>query len=243
MAKAKPEVKGGARHADLVQALNRVARELSGLGVLFAEAVAHRLGVGRTDLECIDIIAQRGSATAGDLAKATGLTTGAVTGVIDRLEEAGFARRERDPDDRRKVHVRILPKAMARASLYYDALGAALDALAAGYSDAEIALFIDYFTKSRDIIRAEIEKLNARQAPRRAMRALDRLAHEQFWRPIGRPRGFAHEPLLQVRHAGRPRRGRRRAGCAAAGLSLENSRLSPSVTRPISTVSKRRQLW
>ncbi len=167
MAKMKPEVKGGARHAQLVEALNRAARESSALGTLFAETIARHLGISHGDLECIDIISLKGRVTAGELAKQSGLTTGAITGVIDRLEKAGLARRERDPDDRRKVYVSILPKAIARGRVYYGSLKKAADALAASYSDAEIALLIDFFTRSREILRAEIEKLNARPAPKR----------------------------------------------------------------------------
>ncbi len=167
MAKAKPEVKRGARHAELVQALNRAARESSALGTLFAETVARHLGVSHSDLECIDIISLRRRVTAGELAKQSGLTTGAITGVIDRLEKAGLARRERDPDDRRKVYVSILPKTIARGGAYYDSFGKAADALAASYSDAELLLLIDYFTRARALIRGEIEKLNTRPGPRK----------------------------------------------------------------------------
>ena len=68
---------------DLLTALNRTAREASGLGAIFAKAVADKLGVSQSDFECIDIIHLRGRMTAGELATASGLTTGAVTGVID----------------------------------------------------------------------------------------------------------------------------------------------------------------
>ena len=177
MTSTDPEVKSAASsHVERVVALNRIARESSGLGAVFAETVARHLGVSHSDLECIDIIALRGRVTAGELAQQSGLTTGAVTGVIDRLERAGFARRERDTNDGRKVYVRILDKALARGNAYYESFGKALDALAASYSDAEIVLLIDYFTRSRDIIRGEIEKLeqNAGTAKTRTAQALDR---------------------------------------------------------------------
>jgi DNA-binding MarR family transcriptional regulator len=167
MARTDPRVKGDARHAELVRTLNHAARETSALGTLFAETVARQLGISHSDLECIDIISLRGRVTAGELAKQSGLTTGAITGVIDRLEKAGLARRERDPDDRRKVYVSILPKTLERGLAYYDSFGKAVDALAAGYSDAQLVLLTDYFTRAREIIRAEIEKLNARPPPRK----------------------------------------------------------------------------
>jgi DNA-binding MarR family transcriptional regulator len=94
---------------ELVAALNHAMRDASGQGVLYSQAVAERLGINSTDLECLDIIVMRGPVTAGELARATGLTTGAITGVIDRLDRAGFAKREHDAADRRKVLVRALP--------------------------------------------------------------------------------------------------------------------------------------
>src|SRR6476646_8828676 len=106
----------------LIAKLNFAMREASGLGVVFSDVVAERLGVNHTDLECLDVIVMRDRVTAGDLAKATGLTTGAVTGIIDRLEKAGLARRSRDPDDRRKVYVSVLPAAKSRAMVYYGSL-------------------------------------------------------------------------------------------------------------------------
>src|SRR3954470_13835237 len=76
----------------------------------FDNLAAERLGVNRTDLHCLNAIENAGGLTAGELAAETGLTSGAVTGVIDRLERAGFARRVADPDDRRRVKVEVTPK-------------------------------------------------------------------------------------------------------------------------------------
>src|SRR5258706_15395621 len=83
-------------------------RDVSGQGVLYSQAVAERLGMNSTDLECLDHIS-RGPLTAGRLAELTGLTTGAITGVIDRLERAGLARGERGAHDRRKTRGRTRP--------------------------------------------------------------------------------------------------------------------------------------
>src|SRR5580700_8824106 len=92
------------KRLELTGALNLAMREASGLGVLFSQEVARRLGIASTDLECLDYLG-RGPIAAGELAELTGLTTGAITGVIDRLERAGLARRSRDVADRRKVLV------------------------------------------------------------------------------------------------------------------------------------------
>src|SRR5262249_20639760 len=94
---------------ELIAALHVALRDTSGLGVIFSHAMAERAGINSTDLECLYFIQWRGPLTAGALAEATGVTTGAITGVIDRLERAGYASRERDAEDRRKVMVRALP--------------------------------------------------------------------------------------------------------------------------------------
>jgi DNA-binding MarR family transcriptional regulator len=76
----------------------------------FDQAVADHLGMNRTDMRCIDLIDQAGGMTAGELARAAGLTSGAVTAVVDRLERAGMARRVADPSDRRRVRIEATPQ-------------------------------------------------------------------------------------------------------------------------------------
>jgi DNA-binding MarR family transcriptional regulator len=153
--------KQGPPRGELLQRLNRVTRESAGLGTLFGEAVARRLGINATDLECLDLILLRGSLTAGEIAEAAGLTTGAVTGLIDRLERAGLARRERDAGDRRKVYVKPTPKAAKAGATYYGSFQREMKRLSDRYSDEQIGLFIDYFTRSGEVIRREIDKLGA----------------------------------------------------------------------------------
>ena len=82
-------------------------RRSSAAGVLHGQAVARRVGVNSTDLECLDLILMSGPSTAGEIARHTGLTSGAVTGLIDRLERLGLVERTADPADRRKVLVRV----------------------------------------------------------------------------------------------------------------------------------------
>ena len=76
----------------------------------FDQAIADHLGMNRTDMRCVDLIDQAGGMTAGELAKAAGLTSGAVTAVIDRLEKAGMAKRVADPADRRRVRIEVTPR-------------------------------------------------------------------------------------------------------------------------------------
>ena len=78
--------------------------------VMFHQAIADRLGLNVTDHKCMDLLLINGPLSAGQLAEMTGLTTGAITAVIDRLEQAGFARREHDFRDRRRVTVQVIPK-------------------------------------------------------------------------------------------------------------------------------------
>jgi DNA-binding MarR family transcriptional regulator len=85
-----------------------MGREMSGLTVLFHSRIADKMGVSATDYKCLDIAMRVDEPlTAGQIAKLSGLSTGAVTGVIDRLEKHGFVRRVRDPHDRRKVLVEV----------------------------------------------------------------------------------------------------------------------------------------
>jgi len=83
------------------------------------QAVAEAIGLNRTDMRCLDVIQREGPVPAGRLADETGLTTGAITTVLDRLERAGFARRTRDPADRRRVLVELAPEARSGAGDYY----------------------------------------------------------------------------------------------------------------------------
>jgi DNA-binding MarR family transcriptional regulator len=85
-------------------------REHSALTVMFHTKVAEQMGLSPTDEKCLDLAMRAdGPLTAGRIAELSGLSTGAVTGVIDRLERAGFVRRVRDPHDRRKVLVEVTP--------------------------------------------------------------------------------------------------------------------------------------
>jgi DNA-binding MarR family transcriptional regulator len=92
-----------------LEAIGARLREVTRLSLRFSEAMASELGVSVTDLECLDRVALGANVTAGALAEATGLTTGAITGAIDRLERAGFVERRRDDADRRKVIVAGTP--------------------------------------------------------------------------------------------------------------------------------------
>src|SRR2546421_6608771 len=119
-----------------------LGRELSAAVVLFHQAIADRLGLSTTEWKCIDILLRSGPTTAKQLAELAGLTTGGVTGVVDRLERAGYVERLANPDDRRSViihlHAGRLPEGKAGAGPIVGALGAAMYKLATQYSPAEL---------------------------------------------------------------------------------------------------------
>ena len=101
------------------QIVGRLARQHSTAVVLFHHAVAERLGLGPTDHKCLDLLRERGAMSGSDLVAITGLTSGAITGVVTRLERAGYLRREPNPHDGRK---QILHLAL-KQSLIHDVIG------------------------------------------------------------------------------------------------------------------------
>ena len=135
---------------ELMEALNRAMRAVSGQGVLYSQAMAERLGINSTDLECLDVILMRGPVTAGELARASGLTTGAITGVVDRLQAAGFATRDEDPTDRRKVLVRVLPAVERRVAPISKPMEQGVLALLSTYGDKDLALILDFLARAHE---------------------------------------------------------------------------------------------
>jgi len=98
------------RREEIIEDGGKVFRAYQTANDNFDQAIADHLGMNRTDMRCVDLIDQAGGMTAGELARAAGLTTGAVTAVVDRLEKAGLARRVADPTDRRRVRIEVTPK-------------------------------------------------------------------------------------------------------------------------------------
>ena len=135
-------------------------RRSSAAGVLHGQAVARRVGVNSSDLECLDLILMSGPSTAGEIARHTGLTSGAVTGLIDRLERLGLVERTADPADRRKVLVRVREDKIGPIAQLYAPLEKAMQSLLAGYSREELKVLIDFAEKSGDLLQARVGELN-----------------------------------------------------------------------------------
>src|SRR5262245_44374469 len=147
------------KSAEKSQALNLAGRDLSTAGIMFHQAVADRLGLNPTDHKCLDLVQRRDGAPAGELAELTGLTTGAVTGIIDRLERAGFVVREEHPTHRRKVIVRAVRERLDEVCRLFVPLAEGMAALCRRYSPAELDLILDYMARSAEVLRRETKRL------------------------------------------------------------------------------------
>ncbi|MBC8070624.1 MAG: MarR family transcriptional regulator, partial [Deltaproteobacteria bacterium] len=134
-------------------------RRLSAYTVLFNEAVAERLGITLTELKCSSLLDLHGAMTAGALADLTGLTTGAITGVIDRLERAKLARRVADPHDRRRVIVEPVRERAGEFDRLYAGLGAAMGALLSQLEPTQLATVRDFIVRTNAVLLAESKAL------------------------------------------------------------------------------------
>src|SRR3982751_1579276 len=157
----KPSLSRPKARAALMQELEHAVRKSSALGVIFGQTVANAVGVSSSDLECLDFLNLEGRVTAGRLAELTGLTTGAITGVVDRLEKAGLVRRERDEDDRRKVFISIVPENVAKIGKYYEQLQRTMQGVFDGYTDAELRLLLRFALQGYETMLAATEALKS----------------------------------------------------------------------------------
>ncbi len=139
-----------------------LGRDLGAYTVMMHTAIAHAVGLNATDHKTLDLLSRHGPMTAGALAELTGLTTGAITGVVDRLEKAGFVERRHDPDDRRRVIVAVRPGVEQAYGDIFDSLGASTMALADTYSDDELALIIDWVTRTIEVVQHETALIRER---------------------------------------------------------------------------------
>jgi DNA-binding MarR family transcriptional regulator len=117
----------------------------------FDQAISDHLGMNRTDMRCVDLIDQAGGMTAGELARAAGLTTGAVTAVIDRLERAGLARRVADPADRRRVRVEVTPRLWEVTAPLMGPFLAESSTILDDYTTEELERFTEFMQRVIDV--------------------------------------------------------------------------------------------
>ncbi|WP_256758268.1 MarR family winged helix-turn-helix transcriptional regulator [Cohnella sp. WQ 127256] len=136
-------------------------RSLGNRTVLYQQNVATSLGLYNNDYISIDILREKGPITAGELAKLTGLATGSITALVDRLEKVGYVRRQNDPNDRRRVI--IVPQYEQRedVSNTYHPLHTAMIKLASSYTAEELELITQFLGKASTVLDEQMQHLNA----------------------------------------------------------------------------------
>ena len=143
--------KEGMAHFNHVGRIGKIVRRMGAQSVIVSQTVAARFGLNTTDLECLDLIQLQGQVSAGQLAAATGLTSGAVTALIDRLQRAGYVERVDDPADRRRVLVRIRKGAIVEIAKVYAPMQKRMFALWSQYSPAELKVIEDFLARSLEL--------------------------------------------------------------------------------------------
>jgi len=118
--------------------------------VMMHQAIADRVGLPATDLRCLNILRQGGPTTPGELAAATGLTTGAITRMVDRLLVAGFVQRAHDESDRRRVIITAVPECEREIAPYYEPLAIEFEKVTGGYTNDQLELILGLFDRLHD---------------------------------------------------------------------------------------------
>jgi DNA-binding MarR family transcriptional regulator len=144
---------------DLMNQMQFLGQMASTETALFHQAAAAKLGLGITDMKTVSLLLQEGPMTAGQLAQRLNLTTGAVSNVIDRLEQRNIAKRTPDAKDRRKVIVSVNQKNLAATDNVYRSMGEAFEKLLEAYSTEELAFLVQFHKESIELTKLEIAKL------------------------------------------------------------------------------------
>jgi DNA-binding MarR family transcriptional regulator len=140
------------KRQELIQKIERALRELNTSTVLAVTAIAEKVGMGPNDFKSAELLVRDGPMTAGQLAKATGLTTGAITGIVDRLEKAGWARREPDPNDRRQVIIHPGPQENQKTAVeLYESRTRRMDLLLSDYTDKQLRFIFEFVRRLTEI--------------------------------------------------------------------------------------------
>ena len=141
---------------ELAQQLRNEIMGYFGAASDFDERVAKNLKLSRTDMRCLDLIGRLGPLTAGRLAEESGLTTGAVTFILDRLEEAGMVRRRRDTEDRRRVWVEIVPEAQERLQDLQQPVAEEMREVAQRFKADELATVRDFMRQAKEVFQRQV---------------------------------------------------------------------------------------
>jgi DNA-binding MarR family transcriptional regulator len=148
------------KRQQLLETVTDEGRRMSTRAVLLHSAIADKLGLSPSDHKCADVIhSQAEPLTAGRLAELTGLSTGAITGVLDRLEHAGFVARAHDPNDRRRVVVRYTPERAPDLRPFFGPLRAAMLKFCERYSNAELDVILSFMRGSGAVVAEQVARL------------------------------------------------------------------------------------
>ncbi|MBB3128197.1 DNA-binding MarR family transcriptional regulator [Paenibacillus rhizosphaerae] len=142
-----------------INILTEELRNNSTATILFHQAIAAKLGINSTDHKCLDVIMKNQPLTAGQLATLTGLTTGAVTGVLDRLEKVGYIFREQDPEDKRRVNI-CMNQENAEKNIIplFSSFAAEMNQLLSNYDDKELEFIIEFIRQCNRVLKKFTEK-------------------------------------------------------------------------------------
>jgi MarR family transcriptional regulator, organic hydroperoxide resistance regulator len=141
--------------SEVISVLLQTSQRLGSEGIFFHAAASKKLGLHVSDVKALNLLLEHGPLTAGQLAGELGLTPGAVTSLVRRLQAASFVRREPGPQDRRSVTIHIEPKQIAQATELYQPTTRSMTALLENYSVKELELLIEYEQRVADIMHAE----------------------------------------------------------------------------------------
>ena len=142
-----------------------MGRELSNAVIFFHETVASHLGMSAAEWKCLGLLDQHGPSTASRLAELSGFTTGAITGIVDRLEVSGYVRREPHPKDRRSVIVQpqYVKELKERVVPIFQSLDRAMAEIGEHYSADELAAIARFFRETTQVLRNETAKLKGQK--------------------------------------------------------------------------------
>jgi DNA-binding MarR family transcriptional regulator len=145
----------------LAETFDVQVRRMGATNAMFVHAVAARLALNPTDYECLDVLDWTGPITAGQLANQLGLTTGAVSGLLDRLQRSGWVERSPDPNDKRKVIVTLLRTRFAEVAPLYEGTAKAIEGIAASLTVEQLQLLNTALETMNDAYLTESVRIRA----------------------------------------------------------------------------------
>lgn len=153
------------KRAKLLEKVWDLGRKMSTQTVFLHQAIAQTVGLNATDTKCIELISRAGDepVTPGWIGRRTGLSSGAVTHILDRLEKRRYIERVRDAKDRRKIFIRLRPDVFRQLAPKYEPIGRASLGVADQYSDRELELVCRFMEQLSEISQRELERVIAQE--------------------------------------------------------------------------------